>query len=72
MLSAGTAFILYLAIAAAGVALLEGKFRLILLVFVGGLALRTWVAELRRKAEVMGETEGTREAGPGAPGGETP
>lgn len=72
MLSAGTAFILYLAIAAAGVALLDGKFRTILLIFVGGLALKTWVARLRQKAEVMGETEGTRETSAGASGGETP
>lgn len=72
MLSAGTAFILYLAIAAAGVAFLDGKFRTILLIFLGGLAVKTWVARLRQKAAVMVESEGTRETSAGAGDGETP
>jgi len=72
MLSAGTAFILYLAIAAAGVAFLDGKIRTPLLILLAGLAVKTWVAHSRQKAEVMGETEGTRETNAGPNGGETP
>jgi hypothetical protein len=52
-------YLLYLALAVAGAVLLRGDLRLVFLVFIGGLALKTWIGHLRRYQEIDDSREGT-------------
>lgn len=59
----GTAFLLYLALGGIGVATLKGDFRTAVLVFLGGLAVKTWIGHMKRSGTGVGPIEGTASDG---------
>lgn len=61
----GIAFILYLALGGIAVASLKGDFRTAVLIFLGGLAAKTWIGHMKASGTGIGPSEGTTPEGLG-------
>lgn len=55
----GIAFVLYLALGGIAVASLKGDFRTAVLIFLGGLAAKTWIGYKKQSGTGVGSEEGT-------------
>ena len=65
------AFLLYLVLAATAGSSLRGDFRLAVLVFLGGLAIKTWISEQKRRGTDLSKPDSTMDEPASEDSGET-
>jgi hypothetical protein len=65
-------FLLYLALAGIGGLLLRGQFLGAVLIFLGGLAVKTWVGQRKQQGTSLDPDGGTHSARTSLPSGQRP